>query len=120
MLIFLFFYIGTQVVEELAELTTEIEIKERLVEELEASQHRMQLMKTQYEEKLALLSRKIKETEEERDQVLKNVKSQDSEAAKKTKHIKEEYEKKLGNLKTELKKLQVAKKNHSQLLRDKV
>ncbi|XP_031568029.1 kinesin-like protein KIF21A [Actinia tenebrosa] len=110
---------GAQVVEELAELTTEIEIKEKLVEELEASHQRMLIMKTQYEEKLSLLTHKIKETEVERDQVLRNIKDQDSEAAKQAKHIKEEYEKKLSNLKTELKKLQVAKKNHAQLLRDK-
>lgn len=117
---FLFYFIGAQVVEELAELTTEIEIKEKLVEELEASQQRMHMMKTQYEEKLSLLTHKIKETEIERDQVLRNIKDQDSETAKQAKQIKEEYEKKLGNLKTELKKLQVAKKNHAQLLRDKV
>ncbi|KAK3701852.1 hypothetical protein QZH41_007192 [Actinostola sp. cb2023] len=108
-----------KIAEELAELSTEIEIKEKLVEELEISQERMHSMKTQYEEKLLLLTHKIKDTEEERDHVLKNIKEHDTGAAKQVKQLKDEYEKKLGNLKTELKKLQVAKKNHAQLVRDK-
>lgn len=80
----------------------------------------MHTMKTQYEEKLLLLTNKIRETEDERDHVLKNIKTHDSDASKKVKQLKDDYEKKLGNLKTELKKLQAAKKNHAQLLRDKV
>lgn len=54
---------------DLAELSTEISIKEKLIDELETSQKKIQSLKTQYEEKLSLLHNKIKETETERDQV---------------------------------------------------
>lgn len=54
---------------DLADLSTEISIKEKLIDELETSQKKLQSLKTQYEEKLSLLHNKIKETETERDQV---------------------------------------------------
>ena len=54
---------------DLADLSTEISIKEKLIDELEMSQKKLQSLKTQYEEKLSLLHNKIKETESERDQV---------------------------------------------------
>ena len=55
--------------EDIADLTTEITIKQKLIEELEHSHHRLSAMKQQYEEKMSLLQNKIKETEEERDKV---------------------------------------------------
>jgi kinesin family protein 4/21/27 len=55
---------------ELAELTSEISIKQKLIEELERSQKRMQLMRQHYEEKLQLLQERIRATQEERDTVL--------------------------------------------------
>lgn len=54
---------------DLADLSTEISIKEKLIDELEISQKKIQTLKTQYEEKLSLLHNKIKETETERDHV---------------------------------------------------
>lgn len=51
-------------------MTCDISIKEKLVEELEASQKRLHAMKQQYEDKLISLQSKIKETEMERDKVL--------------------------------------------------
>lgn len=54
---------------DLADLSTEISIKEKLIDELETSQKKLQTLKTQYEEKLSLLHNKIKETETERDHV---------------------------------------------------
>ncbi|XP_048580945.1 kinesin-like protein KIF21A isoform X2 [Nematostella vectensis] len=104
---------------ELAALTTDIEIKQKLIEELEIAQNKIQTMRSQYEEKLVLLTHKIKETEEERDHVLKNIKEHDSESSKQAAKLKEEYEKKLGGLQTELKKVQAAKKEHAQLIREK-
>ena len=61
---------------DLADLTTEIAIKEKLIDELEQSQKKIQVLKTQYEEKLTLLQNKIKETQDERDHVLQNMKQQ--------------------------------------------
>ncbi len=59
--------------EDLASLTCDISIKEKLVEELEASQKRLHAMKQQYEEKLISLTSRIKETEQERDKVLSSI-----------------------------------------------
>lgn len=62
---------------DLADLTCEIEIKQKLIDELENSQRRLQTLKHQYEEKLILLQNKIRDTQLERDRVLQNL-SEDS------------------------------------------
>lgn len=61
--------------EDLAKLTCEISIKQKLIEELELSQQRLQMLRQNYEEKLIQLQMKIRETEIERDKVLDNLKS---------------------------------------------
>ncbi|XP_020607901.1 kinesin-like protein KIF21A [Orbicella faveolata] len=104
---------------DLADLSTEISIKEKLIDELEMSQKKIQTLKTQYEEKLSLLHNKIKETETERDHVLESVKNQDSKSEEKVRQIRGEYEKKINRLQGELKKMQAAKKEHARLLRQK-
>lgn len=58
---------------DLADLTCEIEIKQRLIDELENSQRRLLTLKSQYEEKLILLQNKIRDTQLERDRVLHNL-----------------------------------------------
>ena len=55
---------------ELAELTSEISVKQQLIEELELSQRRLDIMKHHYEEKLIQLQERIRATQEERDKVL--------------------------------------------------
>lgn len=55
---------------ELAELTSEISIKQKLIEELERSQKRIQLMRQHYEDKLHQLQERIRATQVERDTVL--------------------------------------------------
>lgn len=104
---------------DLAELSTEISIKEKLIDELETSQKKLQSLKTQYEEKLSLLHNKIKETETERDQVLQSIKNQDSKSEEKVRKVRDDYEKKISHLQGELKKMQAAKKEHARLLRQK-
>merc|ERR1712152_25556 len=59
--------------EELVELTSEISLKQKLIEELETSQKRLHIMKQQYETKLLALEQRIVSTEEERDKVLKSL-----------------------------------------------
>ncbi|XP_040567883.2 LOW QUALITY PROTEIN: kinesin-like protein KIF21A [Lepeophtheirus salmonis] len=109
--------------EELVELTSEISLKQKLIEELETSQKRLHIMKQQYENKLISLQNRIYATEEERDKVLKNMspaigtKSPGQNADKVTR-IKEEYKSKLEKLQGEVKKLQAAKKEHAKLLRN--
>lgn len=58
---------------DLANLTCEISIKQKLIEELEQSQRRLNTMKVHYEDKLLSLQSRIKETEVERDQVLSSL-----------------------------------------------
>lgn len=104
--------------EDLAELTCEISIKQKLVEELEQSQRRLHAMKTQYEEKVVMLQNKIKATELERDKVLANINQVSTTNQDQVKKVKMEFEKKLTNLQTDLKKMQAAKKDHAKLVKN--
>lgn len=59
--------------ENLNEINSDIEIKTKLIEQLELSQERMQVMRQHYEEKLNVLTSKIFSTQKERDEVLANM-----------------------------------------------
>ena len=109
--------------EELVELTSEISLKQKLIEELEMSQRRLHTMKQQYETKLLALQDRIVATQEERDKVLKGMMDSGggkSSAASQDKvyKIKHDYQEKLEKLQAEVKKLQSAKKEHAKLLRN--
>merc|ERR1711976_610072 len=97
--------------EELVELTSEISLKQKLIEELEMSQKRMASMKQQYEKKLMELNNRILHTQEERDKVLKNMGGK-AALPENVNKIKKDYEGKLDKLQGEVKKLQAAKKEH--------
>lgn len=72
--VFLFFsFIPANYQADLANITCEIAIKQKLIDELENSQKRLQTLKKQYEEKLMMLQHKIRDTQLERDQVLQNL-----------------------------------------------
>lgn len=58
---------------DLANITCEIAIKQRLIDELENSQRRLHTLKQQYEQKLMMLQSKIRDTQLERDRVLHNL-----------------------------------------------
>ena len=102
--------------EEIVELTSEISLKQKLIEELEMSQKRMASMKQQYEKKLTELNNRILHTQEERDKVLKNMGGK-AALPETTAKIKKDYEGKLDKLQGEVKKLQAAKKEHAKLLK---
>ncbi|XP_076346255.1 kinesin-like protein KIF21A isoform X3 [Tachypleus tridentatus] len=105
--------------EDLADLTCEISIKQKLIEELENSQRRLKTMRHHYEDKLQQLEKKIKDTELERDRVLANMtKGIGVQSHDKVKKVKEEFEKKIGALQNELKKMQAAKKEHANLMKN--
>ncbi len=105
--------------EELVELTSEISLKQKLIEELETSQKRLHIMKQQYETKLLALEQRILATQEERDKVLKNIGSDGKgDGSEKMAKIKQEYQDKLSKLQGEVKKLKTAQKEHSKLLRN--
>ncbi|XP_016047445.1 kinesin-like protein KIF21A isoform X4 [Erinaceus europaeus] len=102
---------------DLANITCEIAIKQKLIDELENSQKRLQTLKRQYEEKLLVLQHKIRHTQLERDQVLQSLGSVETNSEEKAKKVRSEYEKKLQAMNKELQRLQAAQKEHARLLR---
>ncbi|XP_055009543.1 kinesin-like protein KIF21A isoform X2 [Boleophthalmus pectinirostris] len=103
---------------DLANITCEIAIKQKLIDELENSQRRLHTLKQQYEQKLMMLQNKIRDTQLERDKVLHNMGSVESCTEEKAKKIKAEYERKLSSMNKELQKLQSAQKEHARLLKN--
>ncbi|XP_041652431.1 kinesin-like protein KIF21A isoform X4 [Cheilinus undulatus] len=103
---------------DLANITCEIAIKQKLIDELENSQRRLHTLKQQYEQKLMMLQCKIRDTQLERDRVLQNMTSVESGTEDKAKKIKAEYEKKLSVMNKEMQKLQSAQKEHARLLKN--
>ncbi|KAK5609460.1 Kinesin-like protein kif21a, partial [Crenichthys baileyi] len=103
---------------DLANITCEIAIKQKLIDELENSQRRLHTLKQQYEQKLMMLQNKIRDTQLERDKVLHNMGSVESGTEEKAKKIKTEYERKLSSMNKELQKLQSAQKEHARLLKN--
>ncbi|XP_029901599.1 kinesin-like protein KIF21A isoform X1 [Myripristis murdjan] len=103
---------------DLANITCEIAIKQKLIDELENSQRRLHTLKQQYEHKLMMLQSKIRDTQLERDKVLHNMGSVESCTEEKAKKIKAEYERKLSSMNKELQKLQSAQKEHARLLKN--
>uniref|UniRef100_A0A672IJ04 Kinesin family member 21A n=1 Tax=Salarias fasciatus TaxID=181472 RepID=A0A672IJ04_SALFA len=101
---------------DLANITCEIAIKQKLIDELENSQRRLHTLKQQYEQKLMMLQNKIRDTQLERDKVLHNMVESGSE--EKAKKIKAEYERKLSSMNKEMQKLQSAQKEHARLLKN--
>ncbi|XP_012826383.1 kinesin-like protein KIF21B isoform X5 [Xenopus tropicalis] len=103
---------------DLADLTCEIEIKQRLIEELEQSQRRLQTLKLQYEEKLQQLQSRIRDTQLERDRVLRELSSMECYTEEKANKIRADYEKKLREMNRDLQKLQLAQREHTRLLKN--
>lgn len=103
---------------ELEALTSDIDVKQRLIQELELSQRRLQTMKQHYEDKLAQLQARIRDTQEERDKVLSSLQQQPAPPTEKVKKLRDEYEKKLTSMQKEVRLLQSAKKEHARLLKN--
>ncbi|KYQ49493.1 Kinesin-like protein KIF21A, partial [Trachymyrmex zeteki] len=103
---------------ELEALTSDIDVKQRLIQELELSQRRLQTMKQHYEDKLSQLQARIRDTQEERDKVLLSLQQQPTPPTEKVKKLRDEYEKKLTNMQKEMRLLQSAKKEHARLLKN--
>uniref|UniRef100_A0AAY5EQ26 Kinesin motor domain-containing protein n=1 Tax=Electrophorus electricus TaxID=8005 RepID=A0AAY5EQ26_ELEEL len=103
---------------DLANITCEIAIKQKLIDELENSQRRLHTLKQQYEQKLLMLQSKIRDTQLERDRVLHSMGSVETCTEEKAKKIKVEYERKLSSMNRELQRLQSAQKEHARLLRN--
>lgn len=84
----------------------------------------MEKMRQIYEEKLNVLNSKIINTQRERDQVLANMSgsmvgnSISIPINDKTKKVREEYERKINDMQKELKKLQMAQREHARQHRE--
>uniref|UniRef100_A0A8D8UHF4 Kinesin-like protein KIF21B n=1 Tax=Cacopsylla melanoneura TaxID=428564 RepID=A0A8D8UHF4_9HEMI len=102
---------------ELANLTTEIDIKQKLIEELEKSDRRMQGIKQHYEDKFQQLQAKIRSTEEERDSVLTSLSNQKNQPTDKVRKIREDYQHKINMMEKEMRNLSPALKHYQKLLR---
>lgn len=99
---------------DLDEVNCDIEIKSKLIEQLELSHKRMELMKQRYEDKLMLLSSKILSTQRERDEVLVNIGSTvENQKDDKVNKVRDEYERKIVTMRNEMKKLQLAQREHA-------
>lgn len=101
---------------QLLTLTNDIDMKQKLIDELELSQRRMQNMRQHYEDKLMQLQLRIRDTQDERDKILQSF-SAHPEPTEKVKKVKDEYTKKLSEMQKELKRLRVAQKEHARLLK---
>lgn len=109
--------------EDLIDISEDIELKSKLIEQLEMTKNRMEKMRQIYEEKLNVLNSKIINTQRERDQVLANmsnsVNGTNSVAQNdKAKKIRDEYERKISDMQKELKKLQLAQREHARQHRE--
>lgn len=121
---------GDAMQAELSDLSYDIDLKSKLIEQLEQSQQRMQSMRQHYEDKLNVLTSKIVNTQKERDQVLMNMSTVQggggmggstsgigagtvgSQSNEKIKRVRDEYERKLTDMTREMRKLQSAQKEH--------
>lgn len=111
--------------EDLIDISEDIELKSKLIEQLEMTRNRMEKMRQIYEEKLNVLNSKIINTQRERDQVLANMSSSivggttsSTSNSDRTKKVRDEYERKISEMQKELKKLQMAQREHARQHRE--
>lgn len=109
--------------EDLNDISEDIELKSKLIEQLEMTKERMEKMRQIYEEKLNVLNSKIISTQRERDQVLANMTNSlvgvpNANTNDKAKKVKEEYERKINDMQKEMRKLQLAQREHARQHRE--
>ncbi|XP_042144354.1 kinesin-like protein KIF21B [Ixodes scapularis] len=106
--------------QDLVNLTMEISCKQKLIKQLEQSQRRLHTTRIHYEEKLVQLQARIRETELERDRILSSVGSAgpSKDWEEKVRKIRGDFERRLGQLQGELKKMQAARREHAQLIKN--
>uniref|UniRef100_A0A182MZD8 Kinesin motor domain-containing protein n=1 Tax=Anopheles dirus TaxID=7168 RepID=A0A182MZD8_9DIPT len=110
---------------EMFDVNSDIELKVRLLEQLEESQQRMQLMRQQYEKQLNMMNEKIANTQRERDQIIANMasggpggmngKGQNASNESAIKRVKEDYERRLVEYKRQLNQMQVVTREQKRL-----
>jgi len=118
------------VVKDLEAIDNDIEMRTKLIEQLELTNSRYEQMRTHYEEKLSVLYCKIENTQKERDDVLANMSKQlkqknislinndiaatsvSTPSKDSLKKVKTDYESKISHMQTEIRKLQNAQREH--------
>ena len=105
--------------KNLNDLSLEIDIKKKLISELEANSKNIEQMRLHYEEKMSILHDRIKQIEDERDKIITNMTkiNEDNKFDDQIRKVKLEYEFKLKNLQSELVKYQQIKSKNSQMLK---
>lgn len=111
-------------------IDNDIEMRTKLIEQLELTNSRYEQMRTHYEEKLSVLYCKIENTQKERDDVLANMSKQlkqknislinndiaatsvSTPSKDSLKKVKTDYESKISHMQTEIRKLQNAQREH--------
>lgn len=101
--------------QQLYSLSNEIEIKEKLISEIEKNKRNLDILRYKYENQVKLLTDKITQIESERDQVLGMLNQNTEKSIKQAEEakIKDRYEKQVNELKDRLKKVQSMYKQHS-------
>lgn len=105
-----------------AELTTLMEnlaSKERLIEEFEARERRIIELTQHYEQKISSFKVKIRQIEEERDQLVNKFK-RDAKDDHGAKVKKEEYEKRVSALQNEIRRYEALKREHQKVLNQEI
>jgi len=106
--------------KNLNDLSLEIDIKKKLIVELETNSKNFEQMRLHYEEKMTILHDRIKQIEDERDKIISNMTkiNEDNKFDDQIRKIKLEYEFKLKNLQAELIKYQQIKSKNSQMIKN--
>ncbi|PIC34309.1 hypothetical protein B9Z55_014003 [Caenorhabditis nigoni] len=100
---------------DLNEVMIELDIKEKLIDQLERAERQNQQIRDTYEKKLRELMERIKDTETERDRVL-NEGGKRGGNNEQMKAIKQEYELKISDLRKELKKIEALDREHLKVI----
>ncbi|CAI2350351.1 unnamed protein product [Caenorhabditis sp. 36 PRJEB53466] len=105
---------------DLNEVMIELDIKEKLIDQLERAERQNQQIRETYEKKLRELMERIKETETERDRVLteetRRPGGKGPMSDEQTRAIRQEYELKITDLRRELKKIEALDKEHLKVI----
>lgn len=103
---------------EINTLGFEIDLKKRLIDELETNNKNLEKMKIYYEDKLNLLHSRIKQIQEERDKMISQLnETSPSNYDDQIKKIRLDYELKLQSLQSDLHKYQQIKSKNNEMLK---
>lgn len=104
--------------KSLAKLSSQIDSKQHLLAELQFKAAQLEQLRKHYEQQLADLNNRIRETERERDKVLASMGQLEHIGEERLRRTREEFEKKLSSLQDEVKNLQRSRQEQGRLERE--